>query len=113
MTNALKIIIKKILITIKLITNINKNIKGFNNMPIYEFKCSRCEELLELLVMNSNDEKFELKCEKCGSYELERVLSFTNYAMKSASANPTQNSCSTTRTCSSGSCTTYTIPGVE
>jgi putative FmdB family regulatory protein len=80
-----------------------------NVLPIYEFKCMQCEEFIEILVMNS-DEKVELVCPKCKGEELERVLSSTNYSMNDAPAS--QGSASaTTRTCSSGSCTTYEIPG--
>ncbi len=49
-------------------------------MPIYEFKCSKCEEFFELLVMKTDDE-LELRCPKCKSEEFERVLSATSYAM--------------------------------
>ncbi|MBU1183122.1 MAG: zinc ribbon domain-containing protein [Pseudomonadota bacterium] len=78
-------------------------------MPIYEFKCSKCSEFFELLLMNSNEEE-ELKCPKCGSDAFERVISTTNFAMGGSSGNkPSVNS--QTRSCSSGSCTTYDIPG--
>ena len=33
-------------------------------MPIFEFKCLKCEEFIEMLVMNQDDE-VELKCPKC------------------------------------------------
>jgi len=78
-------------------------------MPIYEFKCSKCSEFFELLLMNSNDEK-ELKCPKCGSDAFERVISTTNFAMGGSSGNQTPAG-SQTRSCSSGSCTTYNVPG--
>ena len=78
-------------------------------MPIYEFKCSKCSEFFELLLMNNNDEK-ELKCPNCGSDSFERVISTTNFAMGGGSGNQTPAS-SQTRSCSSGSCTTYNIPG--
>ncbi len=42
--------------------------------------------------------------------EFERVLSSSNYAMKGDSGG-SQGASSQTRTCSGGSCTTYTIPG--
>lgn len=77
-------------------------------MPIFEFKCLKCEEFFEVLVMKNDDEK-ELKCPKCQSCEFERVVSSTNYAMKSSSSGQTTSK--QERTCSSGSCTTYTVPG--
>jgi putative FmdB family regulatory protein len=78
-------------------------------MPIYEFKCSKCSEFFELLLMNSNDEE-ELKCPKCGSDAFERVISSANFAMGAGSGSKPSVS-SQTRSCSSGSCTTYNIPG--
>lgn len=78
-------------------------------MPIYEFKCLKCEEFIELLLMNK-DEEIELKCPKCASKDLERVLSSTNFSMGIGSGTG-QGAKSQTRTCGSGSCTTYEIPG--
>ena len=78
-------------------------------MPIYEFKCLKCEEFMELLIMNS-DEKMEVKCPQCSSRELERVISTTSHTINAASSGQ-PGATSQTRTCSSGSCTTYTIPG--
>jgi putative FmdB family regulatory protein len=78
-------------------------------MPIYEFKCLKCEELIELLVMNQNQE-IEMKCPNCECEELERVLSSTSYSMGDGSGK-SQRVKSQTRTCQSGSCTTYEIPG--
>ena len=78
-------------------------------MPIYEFKCLKCENFFELLIMN-DEETLELGCPKCKSDEFERVMSATNYAMGAGSgAKPGLSS--TSRTCSGGSCTTYDIPG--
>jgi putative FmdB family regulatory protein len=78
-------------------------------MPIYEFKCSKCNEFFEILVLNSNDEK-EMKCPKCNSLEFERVVSRTNYAVASPSSG-NKGVARQERNCSTGSCTTYTIPG--
>lgn len=78
-------------------------------MPIYEFKCLKCEEFIELLVMNK-DEEIELKCPKCKCEELERVLSSTSYSMADGSGK-SPGVKSQSRTCGSGSCTTYEIPG--
>lgn len=78
-------------------------------MPIYEFKCLKCNEFFELLVMNKDDE-VALKCPKCASEEFERVLSSTSFAMGESNGKESGASAQT-RNCSSGSCTTYTIPG--
>jgi len=78
-------------------------------MPIYEFKCLKCEEFIEMLIMNQDDE-VELKCPKCGGEELERVLSTTSYNMGYGSGTGA-GAKSQTRTCPSGSCTTYEVPG--
>lgn len=78
-------------------------------MPIYEFKCLECEEFIELLVMNK-EEEIELKCPHCKCEELERVLSSTSYSMADGSGKG-KGVKSQTRTCGSGSCTTYEIPG--
>ncbi len=78
-------------------------------MPIYEFKCLKCNEFFEILVTSSQQEEVEMGCPKCKSEEFERVLSTTNYSMNGSSGGggiKTEN-----RTCSGGSCSTYEIPG--
>jgi putative FmdB family regulatory protein len=77
-------------------------------MPIFEFKCSKCEDLFEMLVMKK-DEDVEMQCPKCGSEEFERVISSTNYAFGGSGAKA--GVASQSRKCSGGSCTTYDIPG--
>ena len=80
-------------------------------MPIYEFKCLKCEEFFELLVMGE-DKKLEMACPKCSSEDFERVLSNTSYSMPGGGASPENQGPSTqTRTCSTGSCHTYEVPG--
>jgi len=79
-------------------------------MPLYEFKCLKCQEFFELLVMKKGEE-VEMHCPKCKSGEFERVLSTTSYAMGDTPQGRQQGASAQTRTCSSGSCTTYTIPG--
>jgi len=78
-------------------------------MPIYEFKCLKCGEFIELLIMSA-DETDEMKCPKCEAQTFERVLSATRISMDS-DAGAGQRASSRTRTCSGGSCTTYDIPG--
>lgn len=78
-------------------------------MPIYEFKCNKCEEFFETLILGGSEDE-DVKCPKCASVSFERVLSSTNYAMDTGGASAPGAS-QTTRTCSSGNCTTYDIPG--
>ena len=79
-------------------------------MPIYEFQCADCGEKKEFLFRNS-DEKVEVKCDKCGSKNLHRVLSSTNFCVSGGSGAGPAKAVSSTHSCSGGSCTTYDIPG--
>jgi putative FmdB family regulatory protein len=81
-------------------------------MPIFEFKCMDCDEYMEILVMNKQDE-VEMACSSCGSGNLERILSTTRHTVTGGGGErPADGAANAqTRTCSSGSCTTYTIPG--
>jgi putative FmdB family regulatory protein len=83
-------------------------------MPIYEFKCVKCEEFFEVIVMGSTEEGVK-GCPKCGSDEFERVVSKTNFTMggSGGSSGSGQKASVHTqeRTCSGGSCKTYTVPG--
>lgn len=78
-------------------------------MPIYEFRCLKCNSNFEFLLVNQDDE-VEMKCPECNSLDFERILSSTNYSIGSGSE-ANQGVKSQTKTCSSGSCTTYDIPG--
>ena len=78
-------------------------------MPIYEFRCLKCNEVLEILMVTTKD-GVEMKCPHCGAEDLERVLSTSSYAMgfsKGESRGPKVES----RECASGTCTTWNIPG--
>ena len=73
-------------------------------MPIYSYVCKECGHNFDLLV-GVVSEKIELKCEKCNSKNIEKLLgSFNvgNFAGKSLSS---ANSCST-GTCTTGICPT-------
>jgi len=82
-------------------------------LPIYEFVCQECQALVEFFV-RSPDQEMEMRCSSCGSGELRRVLSRVNSSIqepggggKSLSAgSPLQE-----RICTSGSCSTLTLPG--
>lgn len=76
-------------------------------MPIYEFKCLKCNNVFELLMINRD--AAQMRCPHCQSEDFERVISRTSYAMGSdgTSAGVSRQ----TRNCSGGSCTTYDISG--
>lgn len=78
-------------------------------MPIYEFKCLKCNECFEILVMNDKD-SVEMRCPGCGAEDFERILSCASYSMDGASG-AGQGVKSQTRNCSGGACTTLEIPG--
>jgi len=79
-------------------------------MPIFEFKCSKCEEFFEVIVMGSDDR--DITCPKCKSEQFERVVSKTNFSMGPSGGSSAAKGVQTQeRTCSGGSCKTYTVPG--
>ena len=82
-------------------------------MPIFEFKCQKCEEFFELLVMNNDNE--EIKCPACGAQSFERIMSSTNFNMKGSIGTGVNSGGGNVqeRKCSGGSCSTYTIPGQD
>ena len=53
-------------------------------MPIYEFRCSKCEHVFEELVPSSaNGTETAVRCEHCESEDITRLLS--GFAVNSAS----------------------------
>jgi len=78
-------------------------------MPIYEFRCLKCNECFEFLSMNQDDQ-MELRCPQCKSEDFERVLSASGHSMGGASSKG-NSAQSHTRSCPSGTCTTYNLPG--
>jgi putative FmdB family regulatory protein len=78
-------------------------------MPIYEFKCLKCNECFEFLTVGAQD-AVETRCPHCQSDEFERVLSCTSYAMGPGSDAGSKVKAQT-RSCSGGSCSTLEISG--
>jgi len=73
-------------------------------MPIYEFRCLGCGHVLEFLKLKKEAE--EMKCPKCNSEEVERVLSVVSVS-KSLSGKTS----STVKSCGGGTCATIDVPG--
>ena len=66
-------------------------------MPMYEFKCTKCSDVFEELIRNSKDNN-DVQCPRCGSPDVERVLSSFAVSMGSSGGSlPTMGS-------SGGSC---------
>ena len=76
-------------------------------MPIYEFKCLGCGHVFELLKLKKDDEKTRMKCPECGSEDVERVLSSVSFIASGGGGKSKQ----TVKSCGSGSCTSFEIPG--
>ena len=55
-------------------------------MPIYEYECNNCDSAFEL-VRSINDDDKDLKCPKCGSSEVKKILSaFSSCSSQASSA---------------------------
>jgi putative FmdB family regulatory protein len=78
-------------------------------MPIYEFRCLKCGNIFELLKLKKEDKKSGMKCVKCGSPEIERVLSTVSVITSGGGKKAKQS----VKSCSSGSCASFEIPGPE
>ena len=77
-------------------------------MPIYEFICQECRNTVELLALRKGD-TLNLECPQCHSENLERVLS--KVSVNTSSPSGKQQPALENRSCSSGSCSTITLPG--
>ncbi|MGD8538623.1 MAG: zinc ribbon domain-containing protein [Candidatus Aminicenantes bacterium] len=64
-------------------------------MPIYSYRCNKCQNEFDLLVGVTSD-KAELKCSKCGSTKIEKKMSSFSCRM----------GLSTTPSSSGGACST-------
>ena len=73
-------------------------------MPIYEFRCLGCGHVFEFLKLKKEAE--EMKCPKCNSEEVERVLSVV-----SVSKAHSGKASSTVKSCGGGTCATIDVPG--
>lgn len=78
-------------------------------MPIYEFRCLKCDEVFEILKITNEDE-VEMKCPHCGSEDFERVLSTTSHTM-GFSGGESRRPQVRSRQCASGTCSTIEVPG--
>jgi putative FmdB family regulatory protein len=75
-------------------------------MPIYEFRCLGCGHVFEFLKLKKETDGREMKCPKCNSTEVEKVLSTVNVAKS-----PTGKATSAVKSCGGGTCATIDVPG--
>jgi len=61
-------------------------------MPIFEYQCKECGQVMEVLQLGTSPEK--LTCKKCGSDRLEKLLSsFSSHS--EGDTGPSDGSCPT------------------
>lgn len=46
-------------------------------MPLFSYKCTECEQVVEKFQHNAKDE-IEIACEECGAVEFERLPAWSN-----------------------------------
>jgi putative FmdB family regulatory protein len=61
-------------------------------MPIYEYRCARCEREFEELVVRRADEA-EVSCPACGARDVGRRMSRTAAPRTGAGASPAPRGC--------------------
>jgi putative FmdB family regulatory protein len=77
------------------------------NMPIYEYRCNKCGEVNEFLLLGKDE---ALSCTNCNSPDLVKLISAPNISSKSDTATErgsngccgTPNSCGTPGSCCAG-----------
>ncbi len=82
-------------------------------MPIHEFRCSSCDYTFELLIMN-REEMEAVRCPKCQSPEVDRLMSACNATVKGGGGGGRSEQKGPSvqqHTCESGSCTAINLPG--
>ncbi|MCK5243886.1 MAG: zinc ribbon domain-containing protein [Deltaproteobacteria bacterium] len=80
-------------------------------MPLFEFLCEECGHSFELLSLGQSDE-FEMRCPKCKSPNIERLMSASNFAISGGNRGPRQPVVEN-HACSSGTCSSITVPGLS
>ena len=59
-------------------------------MPLYEFRCQKCNKPFEALLTSSSMEALaEVKCPTCGSKNVVKTISASSYRLASGGSTPT------------------------
>jgi putative FmdB family regulatory protein len=71
-------------------------------MPIYEYQCESCGAISEYLVKTGNEET--IKCKKCNSREMHRILSASSFMLQSSNRLPGKTCCGREERCDTPPC---------
>jgi len=74
-------------------------------MPIYDFRCPKCGELYEVLLLPSSPDRKALTCPSCGSPNQERLISVPSVSKGRANA-PGTTCCGREERCQAPPCST-------
>ncbi|MBW1783556.1 MAG: zinc ribbon domain-containing protein [Deltaproteobacteria bacterium] len=72
-------------------------------MPIYEFKCSKCNEEFETIVFGSDD---SVSCPRCKGEDVKRLMSTCGFKSKGSFDFTPSSGSSSCSGCSSTNCST-------
>ncbi|NLI98900.1 zinc ribbon domain-containing protein [bacterium] len=72
-------------------------------MPLREFKCKKCGNFFDFLILSKNDED-ELQCPACNSQDLEQL--FSVFGVAGAVEKPLSTGSSGCSACGGGTCST-------
>jgi uncharacterized Zn finger protein len=67
-----------------------------------DFKCNKCGSISELVIRADNGT--DIRCDSCGSVDMARV--FAPVSLKSGNKSEDVSTCSSSKSCSGGSCNT-------
>jgi len=71
-------------------------------MPIYEYKCSNCGEIIEVFQKTSVQQN--LNCQRCGSNHLEKIFSIPGSVRVAGSTAKGTTCCGRTERCDTPPC---------
>ncbi len=70
-------------------------------MALYEYKCRDCGDVAEYLVFSQSE---KVTCKKCGSENLDKLISNFAVSVKSGSSNSSGAECPYSNRCGGGGC---------
>ena len=73
-------------------------------MPIYEYRCKACGSTSEYITGIGKDE--DICCKKCGSSEMERILSAASFTSGISERTPGRTCCGREERCEAPPCST-------